>query len=176
MLHVSQRAHYGLRAMTELAKAWGKKPLSLGEIAQVERLPAGYLEQLAMPLRRAGLIEATRGAHGGYRLARSPGELTVGDVVRALEGPVAPVECLYVDYSPGSCVREPVCLSRPLWQRVKESVDYVLDATTLADLCSEESIAFVPVSEIQRYEPSAIGGALSADEPLADHCPEYAGG
>src|SRR5437867_11921437 len=117
MFQVSQRAHYGLRAMTELAKAYGLGPRSLMEIAETERLPAGYLEQLAMPLRRAGLIEATRGAHGGYELAMPPGAVTVGAIIRALDGPVAPVECLTVEYTPGSCEREPGCLSRGVWQR-----------------------------------------------------------
>jgi Rrf2 family protein len=135
MLQVSQRAHYGLRAMTELARAYGRGPLSIAEIAAVEHLPAGYLEQLAMPLRRAGLIKGTRGAHGGYALARPPAAISVGDVIRALEGPVAPVECLYDEYPPGSCIREPVCLSRPVWQRVKDSIDQVLDSISLEDLC-----------------------------------------
>jgi Rrf2 family protein len=134
MLQVSQRAHYGLRAMTELAKAYGRGPVSLAEIAEAEHLPVGYLEQLAMPLRRAGLIEGTRGAHGGYQLARPPAAMTVGQVVRALEGEVAPVECLSVEYLPGTCVKEPGCLSRPVWQRVKESIDQTLDSLTLADL------------------------------------------
>ena len=153
MLQVSQRAHYGLRAMTELAKSYGQRTLSLSEIAGVEHVPAGYLEQLAIPLRRAGLIEGTRGAHGGYQLAKPPSDLTVGAVVRALEGPVAPVECLMLDYLPGSCTREPVCLSRSVWLRVKESVDNVLDSITLADLCTspnDDSVpAFVPVDEVR---------------------------
>lgn len=165
MLQVSQRAHYGLRAMTELAKSYGQRTVSLAEIAGVEHVPAGYLEQLAMPLRRAGLIEGTRGAHGGYQLARPPQELTVGAVVRALEGPVAPVECLLLEYVPGSCSREPVCLSRSVWQRVKESVDNVLDSITLADLCTapnDEAVpAFVPIEEVQPVkfaDPCSIAG------------------
>jgi len=158
MLQVSQRAHYGLRAMTELAKSYGQRTVSLSEIAGVEHVPAGYLEQLAIPLRRAGLIEGTRGAHGGYQLAKRPEDLTVGAVVRALEGPVAPVECLLLEYIPGSCTREPVCLSRSVWQRVKESVDSVLDSITLADLCTvpTEDImsasvppTFVPIEEVR---------------------------
>jgi Rrf2 family cysteine metabolism transcriptional repressor len=136
MLQVSQRTHYGLRAMTELAKAYGHGPRSLARIADAEHLPAGYLEQLAIPLRRAGLIESTRGAHGGYQLARPPAQVSVGDIVRALEGAVTPVECLSEDYPSGSCVRELGCLSRPVWQRVKDSIDQVLDSTTLADLCA----------------------------------------
>src|SRR5689334_7525904 len=136
MLQVSQRTHYGLRAMTELAKAYGAGPRSLAWIAEAQHLPAGYLEQLAIPLRRAGLIEATRGAHGGYQLARPPAQVSVGEVVRTLEGAVAPVECLSDDYAAGSCALELGCLSRPLWQRLKDSIDQVLDSTTLADLCA----------------------------------------
>jgi Rrf2 family cysteine metabolism transcriptional repressor len=158
MLQVSQRAHYGLRAMTELAKSYGQRTMSLSEIAGVEHVPAGYLEQLAIPLRRAGLIEGTRGAHGGYQLAKPPESMTVGAVVRALEGPVAPVECLLLEYVPGSCTREPVCLSRSVWQRVKESVDSVLDSITLADLCTSSSDdtvpAFVPLSDVQPLQTS----------------------
>src|SRR5918995_306966 len=103
MLQVSQRTHYGLRAMTELAKAYGQGPRSLAWIAGAQHLPAGYLEQLAIPLRRAGLVESTRGAHGGYQLARPPELVSVGEIVRALEGPVTPVECLADDYPLGSC-------------------------------------------------------------------------
>lgn len=151
MWQVSERAHYGLRAMTELAKAYGQGPLSLARIAEAERLPAGYLEQLALPLRRAGLIEGRRGVRGGYQLVQPPDEVTVGAVVRALEGPVAPVECLTVEYVPGACEREPVCLSQPVWQRVKESVDQVLDSMTLADICAPGvSDAFIPDQQIGR--------------------------
>jgi len=170
MLQVSQRAHYGLRAMTELAKSYGQRTVSLSEIAGVEHVPAGYLEQLAIPLRRAGLIEGTRGAHGGYQLAKRPEDLTVGAVVRALEGPVAPVECLLLEYIPGSCTREPVCLSRSVWQRVKEGVDSVLDSITLADLCTAPSDdivpafvppTFVPIEEVrplQTADPCFVAG------------------
>jgi Rrf2 family protein len=157
MLHVSQRAHYGLRAMTELAKAYGNGVLSLAEIAEVEQVPVGYLEQVAMPLRRAGLIAATRGARGGYALAAPPADVTVGAVIRALEGPVAPVECLQVEYTPGSCVRESACLSRGVWARVKESVDQVLDSITLADLCQSAAAqgAFIPLEQVSEGPASA---------------------
>jgi len=134
MLQVSQRAHYGLRAMTELAKAYGHGSRSLVEIAQVEHLPVGYLEQLAGVLRRAGLIEGTRGAHGGYQLARDPSTVSIGDVLRALEGSVAPVECLSDEYITGNCVRDSDCLSQFVWQRIKVGVDTLLDSMTLADV------------------------------------------
>jgi Rrf2 family transcriptional regulator, cysteine metabolism repressor len=172
MLQVSQRTHYGLRAMTELAKAYGQGRRSLTEIAAAEHLPAGYLEQLAIPLRRAGLIEGTRGAHGGYQLARPPAQVSVGEIVRTLEGAVTPVECLSEDYPPGSCTRELGCLSRPIWQRVKDSIDQVLDTTTLADLCAspdprseaaeEASVAVTFVALTDRGakapDPCRVGG------------------
>jgi|SRR5579871_1013857 len=168
MLQVSQRAHYGLRAMTELAKAYGRGTRSLAEIAEIEHLPVGYLEQLAMPLRRAGLIEGTRGAHGGYRLARSPADVTVGDVVRAVEGQVTPVECLGDDYVAGSCARDADCLSRTVWRRVKQGLDEILDSMTLADvslmLAGDEARAAVPVIQLREAKQS---NACSVGSPAA---------
>jgi Rrf2 family cysteine metabolism transcriptional repressor len=143
MLKVSSRTHYGLRAMTELAKAHAQdRTLSLTEIAQVEHIPLPYLEQLASPLRKAGLIEGTRGMHGGYRLSKRPEEIRVGEVVRVLEGAdaTAPVDCLTDAYVEGTCIREVECLSRPLWAKVKAATDAVLEATTLADLCENNSL------------------------------------
>ncbi|MBV9355082.1 MAG: Rrf2 family transcriptional regulator, partial [Chloroflexi bacterium] len=138
-MKVSTRVHYGLRAMTELARSYGDGRLvSIAEIARNEDLPLSYLEQLVGELRRARLVEGTRGVHGGYRLARPPAEMTVGDVYRVLEGEVAPVECTAEAYLPGSCSREAVCLSRSIWERVQRAVLDVLDATTLADLVLSE--------------------------------------
>jgi Rrf2 family protein len=138
-MKVSTRVHYGLRAMTELARCYGDRRLvSIAEIARTEDLPVAYLEQLVGELRRAGLVEGTRGVHGGYRLARPPAEMTVGDVYRVLEGEVAPVECTAENYLPGTCPREPVCLSRSIWDRVQRAILGVLDATTLGDLLRTE--------------------------------------
>lgn len=133
----STRGHYGLRAMVALAQAQGQGPLALAEIARAEGLSLGYLEQLMATLRRAGLVEATRGTHGGYRLAAEPDEVTVGDVLRALEGPVAPVECASEVLGPAVCEREGACPTRRLWERMRDSIVQVLDSTTLADLCRE---------------------------------------
>lgn len=136
-MKVSTRAHYGLRAMTELARVHGQGLLSLAEISRTELLPQAYLEQLIGELRRAGLVEGVRGLHGGYRLTRPPDEITVGQVYRVLEGPIAPVECTADDYLPHSCEREAGCPSRSVWERVQRSVAAVLDSTTLSDLRSE---------------------------------------
>lgn len=154
-MKVSTRVHYGLRAMTELARSYNDGRLvSISEIARSEDLPVSYLEQLVGELRRSGLVEGTRGVHGGYRLAQPPANLTVGQVYRVLEGDIAPVECTAEDYVPGSCMREPLCLSRSVWDRVQLAILGVLDATTLQDLLQAEpgharAAQFVPFDALQ---------------------------
>ena len=158
-MKVSTRAHYGLRAMTELARTYGCGLLSLTEIARTEMLPLAYLEQLIGELRRAGLVEGVRGLHGGYRLTRSPEQITVGEIYRILEGEIAPVECPAEGYAAGSCGREAGCLSRSVWARVQASILAVLDATTLDDLCRNDA-AYAPVSLISVDSiagPQAVG-------------------
>jgi Rrf2 family protein len=154
-MKVSTRVHYGLRAMTELARSYRHdRLLSISEIARNEDLPLAYLEQLVGELRRAGLVGGTRGVHGGYRLARAPEGITVGDIYRVLEGEVAPVECTAEDYLPGACGREPVCLSRDIWARVQAAILGVLDSTTLDDLLIAEALQhhagtqFVPLESV----------------------------
>ena len=155
-MKVSTRVHYGLRAMTELARSYREdRLLSISEIARNEGLPVAYLEQLVGELRRAGLVEGTRGVRGGYKLARAPGQMTVGDVYRVLEGEVAPVDCTAEDYLPGACAREPECLSRGIWARVQAAILGVLDSTTLDDLLISEALQhhaaanqFVPLESL----------------------------
>jgi Rrf2 family cysteine metabolism transcriptional repressor len=120
--------------MTQLAGAYGKGPLSLTEVARVEAMPLPYLEQLVVPLRKAGLVEGTRGLHGGYTLAGDPKKITAGQVLRVLEGPVSLVDCTALDYISGACEREGECLSSGLWHRIKVTVEAILDSTTLDDL------------------------------------------
>jgi Rrf2 family cysteine metabolism transcriptional repressor len=139
-MRVSSKAHYGLRMMTEFARAYGAGPLSIAEVARTEHLPLAYLEQLAGQLRRGGLVESTRGVHGGYALTRAPELISVLEVVHTVEGEVSPVECVSSDYVTGSCAREGECASRGLWQRLKESIDTVLRQTTLAELIHDQSL------------------------------------
>ncbi|TAK31141.1 MAG: Rrf2 family transcriptional regulator [Chloroflexota bacterium] len=136
---LSTKGHYGLRAMTRLAETHGRQVLSLAEIAQAEGLPPAYLEQLVAPLRKAGLLKATRGVRGGYCLARHPAEITVGEVIRILEGPIGIVECASEVRSAGCCERETTCLSKPLWQRMRANIAQMLDSTTLADLSAGDA-------------------------------------
>jgi len=154
-MRVSSKAHYGLRMMTELAKAYGRGPMSLAEVARIESLPLAYLEQLAGALRRGGLLDSTRGVHGGYVLSKPPAEISVLDVVTLVDGEVAPVECVAHGYESGSCLREGECASRPLWARLKRSIDAVLSATTLEELVADHSLvdAFAPQL---RHEPEPV--------------------
>jgi Rrf2 family protein len=145
--------------MTELARSYRhERLLSISEIARSEDLPLSYLEQLVGELRRAGLVEGTRGVRGGYRLARPPHEITVGDVYRILEGEVAPVDCTAEDYLPGACNRETVCLSRSIWSRVQAAILGVLDSTSLDDLMVSDALQhaasqFVPLETVHATPP-----------------------
>ena len=150
-MRVSSKAHYGLRMMTEFAKAYGHGPLSIAEVARIEHLPVAYLEQLGAQLRKGGLVESTRGVHGGYTLTRSPERISVLDVITVVEGEVSPVECVSHDYVSGSCLREGECASRGLWQKLKRSIDAVLSQTTIAELVADHALmeSMAPVAGLQ---------------------------
>ena len=136
----STKAEYGVRVMAHLAKRGGDDPISLGTIADAEGLPLAYLEHLVQRLRKAGLVESRRGAHGGYTLAREAEDITMAEVVRALEGEIAPIECISADADGGLiCVREgemghDPCPTKLLWTRVQGSIVRTLNDMTLADL------------------------------------------
>ena len=98
-MKVSSRGEYGVRAMVALAKNYGHGPMSIAAVSKASSVPMPYLEQLIGPLRRACLVQSTRGAHGGYQLTRDPHEVRVGEVYRVMEGPVAPMECVSEDVS-----------------------------------------------------------------------------
>jgi Rrf2 family transcriptional regulator, cysteine metabolism repressor len=136
----STKAEYGVRVMAHLATRDGDRPTSLGSVADAEGLPLAYLEHLVQRLRKAELVESRRGAHGGYSLARPAEDITMAEIVRALEGDIAPIECITAD--PGGrlvCVRdgEPghdPCPTKLLWTRVQGSIVRTLSDMTLADL------------------------------------------
>ena len=130
----SSKAHYGLRAMVELAQTYGSGPVALSDIAQAENISQRYLEHLVAKLRHAGLVKATRGVQGGYQLGANPTSITVGEVLRALEGPITTAQCAS-EAGSDSCTRETVCSSREVWRKVRQAITDVLDSITLADLC-----------------------------------------
>jgi Rrf2 family cysteine metabolism transcriptional repressor len=141
----STKAEYGVRVMVALATRAAASPdgeepvIPLAEIAEHDGLPLAYLEHLVARLRRAGLIDSRRGSRGGYMLARAPAQITMAEVVEALEGSIAPIECISQN-ADGSivCSRESdpghVCPTKLLWTRVRLSIVRTLMETTLADL------------------------------------------
>ena len=119
--------------MVQLGRHFGTGPASLAEIAAEEDLPRAYLEQLVISLRDAGLVASTRGAHGGYELTRAPHEIRMGEVLRALEGPIAPMICATDDPEHGLiCDRSSRCTVNVLWVRVRDAVTGALDGTRSA--------------------------------------------
>ena len=141
----STKAEYGVRVMVELARRAGEEPIPLAEIAADDGLPLAYLEHLVARLRRAGLVDSRRGSRGGYMLARPSTDITMAEVVEALEGSIAPIECIS-EASDGSivCSRESrndrVCPTKLLWTRVRGSIVRTLQETTLADLALAPSV------------------------------------
>jgi len=125
-VRISTKGRYGLTIMIELAKRYGEGPTSLKSIAQTHNLSEHYLEQLIAPLRNARLVKSIRGAYGGYILADDPRNITAGDIIRVLEGPITPVE--------GIEDEEPA--KRHLWIKIRDAIKDVLDNTTLEDLAS----------------------------------------
>ncbi|QHT62022.1 Rrf2 family transcriptional regulator [Paenibacillus lycopersici] len=123
-MKISTKGRYGLTIMMELAAKFGEGPTSLKSIAERNQLSEHYLEQLIAPLRNAGLVKSIRGAYGGYILSKEPQNITSGDVIRILEGPISPVDFTEED--------DPA--KRNLWLRIRNSIADVLDSTTLADL------------------------------------------
>ncbi len=135
-MRLSTRGHYGLKAMFDLAQHYGSGPISLKTVAERQNLSDHYLEQLMAMLKKSGLVKSMRGAQGGYVLAREPSEIKVGDVIRALEGPIAPVYCVS-EKNPGSCDEADHCITRTVWARVRDGFAQLLDSISLADMCRE---------------------------------------
>jgi Rrf2 family protein len=152
----STKAEYGVRVMVELARRAGEDPIPLAEIAAHDGLPLAYLEHLVARLRKAGLVDSRRGSRGGYMLARPASEITMAEVVKALEGSIAPIECIS-EAADGSivCSRESspdhVCPTKLLWTRVRMSIVNTLRETTLADLLAPAmpGAALVPPLQIE---------------------------
>lgn len=127
-MKISTKGRYGLTIMIALAKHYGEGPIPLRKIAADYNLSEAYLEQLVGPLRNSGLVKSVRGAYGGYMLTRSPKDISAGDVIRVLEGPIQPVEGIEDEDQP----------QRELWVRIRDAVKNVLDTTSIDDLANQQ--------------------------------------
>jgi Rrf2 family cysteine metabolism transcriptional repressor len=134
-MKLSTRGKYGVRAVFEIARHYGKGPISIKGIAERQGISFSYLEQILHKLGKARLIESVRGPAGGYLLARKPSELTIGDIVRVLEGPIALSHCL----EPGEsdCYQADDCVARMVWVKVGAKIEEALDSISFQDLLQQ---------------------------------------
>lgn len=130
-MRITRKSDYGLRAMYELAKSYGRSPVSITEIAAAQGIPDPFLEKIMQELKSAGLIAATHGRGGGYSMDRAPSLISVREVIEALEGPVALVTCLDPSLK---CMIEEGCPTSGFWMLINDRFEEALGATTLADL------------------------------------------
>lgn len=144
-MRLSKRGEYGLRAMMVLAVPGpdGKSPvLQIREIAEREQMPGKFLEQILLALKNAGLLHSKMGVGGGYHLARPAAEISLGQIVRVLDGPLAPVKCVsQMAYEPCGCPDEETCGLRLVMGDVRNAIAKVLDGTSLADVAARVSRA-----------------------------------
>ena len=133
-MKLSTRGRYGIHAMYDLAKHYGDGPQSNKLIAERQGIPEAYLEQLIAILRKEKLVISNRGAQGGYRLVREPRDMTVGDVLRALEGGLNLVDCLLEE---DSCGKTCACPSRVVWMKIRDGLNNIVDGISLQDMINE---------------------------------------
>ncbi len=142
-MRLTARSEYGLLALIDLGVRYGDGPVSAREVSERQGVPTKFLEQLLAALRKAGLVSAIRGARGGFSLTRDPREITVLEVVEALEGPLAPTTC-----DGGSlCGRSGACAAAGVWAKATEALRDVFDTTTLADLSVRQAKFDLDISE-----------------------------
>ena len=130
-MKISTKGRYALRLMLDIALHPDEAPVSLGDVSQRQEISVKYLEQLVSPLTRAGLLRSVRGAGGGYLLTRKPCDYTAGEILRTLEGSMAPVSCCD---SGECCDHKDICVTIDLWRDIQAAVDSVVNAVTLQDL------------------------------------------
>jgi len=135
-MKISTKGRYGMRAMTDLAIHYGEGQILLKDIAKRQQLSERYLEQLILSLKSAGMVKSTRGAHGGFKLAKPPSEIKLIEIFQTLEGPLGLVECVE---DPMSCSRVDSCVTRDIWLEMKEGLVSILDSKTLQDLAEQQT-------------------------------------
>jgi Rrf2 family protein len=136
---MSRKCKYGLKAMIALAREHGRGPILIADLAEREAIPKKFLEAILLGLKNRGLLHSRKGPHGGYLLGRAPEQISVGEIVRALDGPLALVSCVsQTAYSAcEECVTEKNCAVRRLFQQVRDETARILDGTTLAQAAAE---------------------------------------
>ena len=138
-MRLSRRSEYGLRALVDLVRHDGEGPIALTTLAARNRLPVKFLEQIMATLKHAGIVRTTLGTHGGYAMAAQPSSVSIGRIVRLLDGALAPLPCVSLRYyEPCSCPDEATCSLRDVMIDVRDSILEILDKETLADLAARQ--------------------------------------
>ena len=135
-MKLSTKGRYGLRALLDLALNSETEAVSIASIAARQNISESYLEQLIGKLRKAGLVSSVRGAGGGYMLAKPAKDISVGDILRALEGSLDPVNCPGLDEEQG-CTGSDVCVTKYVWKRINDSINQTVDEIKLSQLIEE---------------------------------------
>ncbi len=130
-MKLSTRARYGTRLLVDLALHYDEQPVLLKDVARRQDISLPYLQHITTPLVAGAIIFTTRGARGGVSLSRPPSEIKLSEVIRLLEGPIAPVECVT---NPDICARSKLCVTRDIWCGMREAIHEILESTTLQDL------------------------------------------
>jgi Rrf2 family protein len=133
-MKLSTKGRYGLRAVLDLAVHSGEEAVALSQIAERQAISMNYLEQLIAKLKKAGIVTSIRGAQGGYQLAAPAEEISVGDILRALEGDLSPVDCSEVAGGDGNCSNADSCVTKYVWKRISDSINDAVDSIRLSEL------------------------------------------
>jgi Rrf2 family protein len=144
-MRLSKRGEYGLRAMINLADAQKQSPgamVQIKDISSEEKIPTKYLEQILLALKNAGLLQSKMGIGGGYYLARQPQDINLGQIIRVLDGPLAPIRCVsHMAYEPCGCPDEQTCGLRMVMGDVRDAIANILENTSLADVTEKVDAA-----------------------------------
>jgi Rrf2 family protein len=135
-MKLTTKGRYAVSAMFDLAVHGDGDPITAAEISKREGIPLAYLEQLLSKLKKSSLVKTIRGPSGGYILARKPAQISIGDVIRATEGPVALANCVSLA---ATCPRSGCCSTKSLWKNLSDKISQVFDSTSLNDLCRENN-------------------------------------
>jgi len=151
-MRISTKGDYATRALQDLALHYDQGPIAIEKIAGRQGLPVRYLEQLLLTLKRAGFLLSKRGVNGGYSLAKPPGQITLGEILRTVDGPI---EAIYCVDQPQECARGSDCVLRDVWSEVGRAVSAIVDHTTLQDLCDrmrQKASEPAPVEAAARFQ------------------------
>jgi Rrf2 family cysteine metabolism transcriptional repressor len=142
-VRLSTKGEYASRAMLELSLHYEDKPLHIRDISKAQDIPQRFLEQILLQLKRAGYLRSRKGPEGGYHLSKSPADINVAEVIRVMDGPLAPIDCVSVS-AHEVCPHEDSCGLRWLWKEVRDSVAQILERTTFEELARKTKMARAP--------------------------------